>query len=730
MLGVCPAVFAASPIRFEGVPVELTVSQVSDQTVRVQLAPLDGQGNPQAEISPPGLAAFPEVSLQRVREFSGLQTLRRGNFLIVVQSSPLVVSVQRRDGTIVQELAFAGDDGTNAIAFRTAAPVLGLGEGGPQFDRRGHFYPLQNGESARSLATYGARVQVPFLIGTEGWALFVAEPFGEFDLRGGRGTFRRRPSAPPGRADIFVTDAHQPADAMSEFCRITGAPVLPPKWALGYMQSHRTLSNEADILAEAKTFRGEQIPCDTLIFLGTGFCPAGWNFGHDSFEFNTNVFTHDAATVIQELHAEDLHVVLHVVPPERKYRFLHGEIPPATGETLDTQDIGTYWGRHRALFADGVDGWWPDEGDWLDVPSRLARHRMYYEGPLSDRPNVRPWDLQRNGYAGITRYGGWIWSGDVSSSWETLAAQVAVGLNASLSVSPFWGTDIGGFFPGRDNAYTGELYARWFQFAAFCPLFRSHGRDWWLHRPWGWNTGQVGPIESRPVPDSSELHNAAVEPVCRKYDDLRYQLMPYNYTLVREARDTGLPMMRALWLQYPDDPQATERGDEYLWGSDLLIAPVVEKGATARRVYLPEGTWFDWWTGKKTSGKRWIQRPVDLETMPIYVRAGAIIPLDPIRQFTGQPVSEPTTLQVYPGKDGVFTLYDDDGQSLDYLRDADAKTVWIRFRWDDKKHQLTIEPDGRMKHWPGGVRVYQVQLAGRAEHSRIEFHGEPVGVTL
>ena len=147
---------------------------------------------------------------------------------------------------------------------------------------------------------------------------------------------------------------------------------MPPKWALGYMQSHRTLSTEADILAEARTFREKQLPCDAFIFLGTGFCPAGWNFGHNSFQFNTNVFVHDAATVIQELHADHLHVVLHVVPLQRDYPTLHGQIPPAPGEKLDAQDIGVYWARHRELFADGVDGWWPDEGDWFDVPSRCV----------------------------------------------------------------------------------------------------------------------------------------------------------------------------------------------------------------------------------------------------------------------------------------------------------------------------------------------------------------------
>ena len=166
----------------------------------------------------------------------------------------------------------------------------------------------------------------------------------------------------------------------------------------------------------------------------------------------------------------------------------------------------------------------------------------------------------------MQRYGGWIWSGDIDSRWKTLAAQVPVGLNHSLSVSPFWGTDVGGFYPTRE--LTGELYVRWFQFGAFCPSFRAHGRTWHLRLPWGWNTGEFGPREHPEDPDPNELHNAAVEPICRKYLELRYRLLPYKYTLCREAHDTGLPLMRALWLHYPDDEQAVMRGDEYLWGRD------------------------------------------------------------------------------------------------------------------------------------------------------------------
>jgi alpha-glucosidase/alpha-D-xyloside xylohydrolase len=354
----------------------------------------------------------------------------------------------------------------------------------------------------------------------------------------------------------------------------------------------------------------------------------------------------------------------------------------------------------------------------MAVPARLARHRMYYGGAVADRPNVRPWSLHRNGYAGIARYGGWVWSGDIDSRWSTLAAQVAVGLNSSLSVSPYWGTDTGGFIPTRE--LTGELYARWFQFSAFCPSFRSHGRTWNLRLPWGWNTGQVGPIEEKEYPGADELHNATVEPICREYLNLRYQLLPYTYTLAREAHDTGLPLMRALWLHYPRDPEAVKQSTEYLWGRDLLVAPVVEKGATERSAYLPAGEWYDWWTGEKFDGGRTIQRKVDLATMPIYARAGAILPLDPVRQYADEPVQQPTTLRIYRGADGRFTLYDDDGSSLDYLT---GKASWTSMTWNDAARQLVIQPDPRSAGKPR-PRTFEVVLLPDNASKTVDYSGQ------
>jgi alpha-glucosidase (family GH31 glycosyl hydrolase) len=760
LFGLSAAGAPSSPIRFAGQNAELAIFEVSPRTMRLELSPLDEKGKPRPATRSTVLVPLPATAKLRLRELDGEKDVRAGQLRVRVMTRPLTVSVRRADGSLVQELTFDETGATNAgVSFRTGAPVLGLGEGAQQFDRRGSFYPMLNGQRAPFLATHGGTIPVPFLLGTDGWALFVHRPWGEFDLRNGGRFLPRRDAAGGEPLVLFIINAPEPADALAEFLKLTGHPVMPPKWVMGYMQSHRTLAGPEEPLQIAKTFREKQLPCDAVIYLGTGYCTNGWNVVNGTVDFNTRAFPRPAEQ-IQALHKENFKVVLHVNQAPRNLfgaslgppaaaanpstdvfargpylttaqrRALSQAGPPGNPDDFDAPlHIRNYWTWHRPVFALGVDGWWPDDGDELPIEARLARHRCYYEGPLQERPNERPWSLHRNGFAGAPRYGGWIWSGDVQSRWATLAAHVPVGVNCSLSLTPFWGTDAGGFIPTRD--LTGELYARWFQFSTFNPLFRSHGRTWKLRLPWGWNTGETGPVEERVVPDAAELHNPEIEPICRKYLELRYRMLPYNYTLMREACDTGLPPMRALWLHYPHDTEAVTLGDEYLWGRDLLVAPVVQKGAASRRLYLPDGQWFDWWTGGKVEGRRWIERPVDLATIPLYVRAGAIIPLDPVRQYTAQTVAEPTTLRIHPGANGVFVLYDDDGQSPGYRDGSDSRLVWIGFRWDDARRRLTIEPDARMQKWPGGARPFKIEMAGSdAKPRQVEFRGSRLTVNL
>lgn len=686
--------------------------------------------------------AFPEhpaivdrdypAAVLSVRDFTKPAHASVSGMHLSVFPDPRRLRITYADGGLLQELTFESNGNVSFVL--DDHPVLGMGEGGPlpagdspwreqpvQFDRRGALDKL---EPRWQADMYGSRNPVAMLLGTGGWGLFVPTPWMQVDLRDPqRGVFipwqpTAADAAPqtrenqqqsagkglppveslvPGLVDLFVFDARDPPAALKDFSDITGPAVMPPRWALGYMQSHRTLEDETQMLRIVDTFRQKQIPLDAVIYLSTGFAPVGWNTMQPSFTFNPDVFKREPKVVLDEMHAKHVRVVLHIVPWDRdRLPTLHGTIPARPGETLDRSHIQNYWQPHVPLMNAGADAFWPDEGDWFDLFERIKRHQLYYQGALSTRPDERPWSLQRNGYPGIAQWGGWVWSGDTESSWKTLEAQIAVGINYSLSIGPYWGSDIGGFYPDRE--LTGELYARWFQFGAFCGSFRSHGRVWWTRLPWGWGGNDRGPqeygSENKPIPPDdprkillSEMNNPAIEPVAKMYAELRYRLMPYTYTLAWEARDRGLPLMRALWLHYPNDPVAQATADEFMWGRDLLIAPVFTKGAKSRDVYLPAGDWYDWWTQEKYAGGRVISRAVDLRTMPIFVRAGAIVPTDPLRQYASQPVTEATTLNVYRGADGAFMLYQDDGENNDYQRGAYAT---IPLNWDEAAKTLSF----------------------------------------
>lgn len=236
----------------------------------------------------------------------------------------------------------------------------------------------------------------------------------------------------------------------------------------------------------------------------------------------------------------------------------------------------------------------------------------------------------------------------------------------------------------------------------------------------------MGPSEDRVVPLMSELNNPAIEPIVRKYDELRYQLLSYNYTLAWEARTTGMPLMRALWLHYPDE--AVSDAHQYLWGRDLLIAPVFSKGAQTKSLTLPNGDWYDWWTNTKLEGGREITRPVDLATMPIYARAGAIIPVDPIRQYTNEVVNEPMAIKIYTGADGKYTLYEDDGSSQDYLK---GKATLTNFIWNNKTKKLSIQPDPSKTYQSFPVKhEFNIQLIPSGETKKISYSGKSVNVSF
>jgi alpha-glucosidase/alpha-D-xyloside xylohydrolase len=678
------------------------LSSFSPGTLRISIAPAnDALRLPELGVVE-STRSSPLYQFGRARS----ETVTWGKYTIRVRDNPLQVAVFEGN-KIRQEIRFELDS-TN-VMFNLDGPVFGLGEGVHPFDRRGTRDAMLNGQHSPDLQTFGARLPIPWVISPAGWGVFVGQPQGSFVFTQTEATFLGDEATSTRNVYLLLGDS--PAEVLFEYADLTGHPHLPPLWSFGYQQSHRTLSSKDEILSVAKTFREKQLPCDAVIYLGTGFCPSGWNTGHGSFTFNEQIFP-DPPTVIKQLHDENLKVIVHIVPPGN----LHGTVNDTGAEAEEPGDAVPYWAKHVALAKAGVDGWWPDEGDRLSVYRRLERNQMYWEGSRQIEPGKRPFALHRNGYAGLQQYG-WLWSGDTFSTWDALKAQIMTGINIGVSGIPYWGTDTGGFVPTIE--YSPELFVRWFQFSTFCPSFRSHGRAWKLHLPWGWDLGDPGlkEVEGDWVaawPRPADLHRTDVEQICRKFLNLRYQLLPYIYSTAAQSHQTGMPLIRPLWLAFPNDERTYLIDDSYMWGDSFLVAPMFSKGATERSLYLPAGVWLDYWSGERFAGGRVITAKAELDSMPLYVKAGAIVPIGPVKQHASEKSNEPITLQVYPGADGSFRWYDDDGISFAYEL---GEFMLVHCEWNDRKHALNLQRD------PAGT-------LGRGQQVRIKLAATNTARTL
>jgi alpha-D-xyloside xylohydrolase len=348
-----------------------------------------------------------------------------------------------------------------------------------------------------------------------------------------------------------------------------------------------------------------------------------------------------------------------------------------------------FWSElNRGMFQEGLDGWWLDasepEGDALKGvmtylgPGEFVRNAypLYettavYGGQRASTDRKRAVILTRSAFAGQQRNATISWSGDVSANWETLRRQIPAGLSFSMSGLPYWTTDIGGFFR-PDDQYTSDAYhellIRWFEFGAFCPILRVHG----FHSATEmWNYGPE------------------VEKVLREYDTLRYRLLPYVYSEAWNVTHQGGTMMRALPLQFPNEPGVREIQDQFMFGPSLLINPVVEKGATEREVWLPSSAgWVDFWTGKRWQGGESVKADAPLARIPIYVKQGSILVLGASVQ-SAKDDPGPLEVRVYSGQDADFTLYEDQGDGYAY---ESGQRATVPLHWDDRRHSLSIGP--------------------------------------
>ncbi len=531
--------------------------------------------------------------------------------------------------------------------------------------------------------------------------------------------------------------------------QLTGSASMLPKWAFGFVQSKERYKTQAELIEVASEYRKRGIPLDVIVQDWQSWPEGQW--GQKTFD--PERFP-SPETLTKTLHDMNVRMMISIWPifgeksPQRtemKERRLLLE-NQQTYDAFKKEARELYWRQaHEGLFSKGIDAWWcdctePFEADWCGDykpepvqrllintgaskafidPQYINAYSLFhskgiYEGQRAATDRKRVVNLTRSGYAGQQRYGTIVWSGDITARWETLQREIAGGLNFCASGFPYWTLDIGAFFvkPGtqwfwqgcfpkgcEDDGYR-ELYVRWFQFGAFLPMFRSHGTDTPREV---WRFGKPGSVTYDTL---------------LKFDFLRYRLMPYIYSLAGRVHHEHYTIMRTLAFDFRADPAAHNRKDQYMFGPAFLVNPVTVpmyfgpdstplKGRKKTRpVYLPRGTdWYDFWTGKKYKGGRTIESKATLDTMPLYVRAGSIIPMGPKIQFAQEKEDAPVELRVYPGADGTFTLYEDAGDSYKYEKGEFALT---KFRWNHRNNTLTIA--GRQGSFPGLTRKRTINV--------------------
>jgi len=570
----------------------------------------------------------------------------------------------------------------------------------------------------------GEIVAVPFLVSSVGYGLVWDNPSRSRVLpcRDGRTSWWSE----VGEAVSFFYLAGPDAESIYRGYRtLTGATPLPPLAALGYIQCKQRYKTREELMRIARGYRGRGYPCDILVIdwfhwkhlgdmdLDPDFWPdpAGMNRDLSELGYQTMIacwprFKHESAHYA-ELEANGWFM------QDGEGETVYGTPEDRRGALIDTTNpeaAAWYWQTIRDNYADrGFTSWWLDENEpdisphafHLHAGTGARIHNVYplthtgavYEGHRRDL-ETRPLILSRSAYHGAQCHGTTFWSSDINPTWDAFRRQIPAGLNFCASGMPYWSSDIGGWQPRpkaelEDASYQSlllktqeasrtaddspgeypELYARWFQFGAFCPTFRAHGT-----RPENevWSYGK------------------AVEQILVRYLRLRYRLLPYIYSLAYQTSLTGAPFMRALFMDFPEDGMVADLKDQYMFGPAFLVAPVIEPGARTRRVWLPRGTdWYDFWTGERHTGGQALDTPAPLDRLPLFVRAGSILPMGEVVPHTGVVQTE-IRLHVYPGADAAFDLYRDDGLSLEHERGAFSLTP---LRWHDTDGRLEVEDD-------------------------------------
>jgi len=711
----------------------LSVTVVSDDIIRVHFTPANSSGRNDSYALADGHLSAIDPSVEIGPDSTILRTTK---LTVSIQHNPLRISFADAASAALDE-----DDPEHGMVFSENGfsvskhldedeHVYGFGEKNGRLDKRGwnlggYNYVMWDTDTyMHDAATDPLYVSVPFFMTLrqgKAHGIFLDNTWRSFFDVGhdhpGLLTF----GADGGDLDYYFINGPDPKDVIERYTSLTGRMPLPPLWSLGYNQCRYSYYPEARVRELADTFREKKIPADVIwldIDYQDNYKPFTWN--HERFP--------DPKKMISDLQAQHFRIVCIVDPHPKKEKgyapydegikknyFVknpdgtvyqgpvwpsHADLNPGPSVFPDFSNPAArqWWGQlYRGLEDDGIAGIWNDmdEPSVFDTPSGTMpmnvvfnndghpatgyqMHNVYgqqmsratFEGLSRIRPNERPFVLTRASFAGGQRYAA-LWTGDSTSDWSSLRQSVAMLLGLGLSGFPFVGSDIGGFV----GSPSGELYTRWLQFGVFCPFMRSHSDSTSPSKePWVFGESDEA------------INKSAIE--------LRYQLLPYIYNVMEQASETGVPALRPLFLEFPRDEHVAGIDDEFLFGDDLLVAPVLLEGATRRDIYLPEGDWYNYWTGEQVKGGQTIHLPVTLKTIPMFVRAGGFIFSQPVVQSVDEMPGNPLEVLIAPAKSSASWFYQDDGETLGYQKDRFMKRQFSQTR-DAQQTVIAISaPDG------------------------------------
>ena len=744
-----------SSLVFKNVQGIAAVSVLGPEAIRVRFSPTPAFGRDHSY----AVVSRDLGSTQATFDVGDAQsTITTAALKVVVRHDPFRVSFLTAQGESLDEddaergTALLGSSWRLAKRLRDDEHVYGFGEKMGRLDKRGknlggYSYVMWNSD------TYGYQADtdpiyasMPFYIVTRGGrahGIFLDNTFrSAFDV-GHETAGVLTMSAPAGELDYYFLDGPTPKDVIARYTTLTGRIPLPALWTLGFHQCRYSYYPESKVRFIADNFRQRRIPADTLwldIHYLDEYAPLTWN--KERFP--------DPARMIGDLRRQGFHIVTIVDPHPKAEKgwgpyesglaggyftknpdgsVYEGPVWPSNSEKNPRPSVlpdfskpaaRDWWGaQYKPLVDAGVAGIWNDmnepavfKGPLWTAPLDLVHdnegqptshreiHNVYgqlmtrstYEGLLKLKPDSRPFVLTRATFSGGQRYAA-IWPGDNTSDWSTMRDTIPVFSNMGMSGFSFVGADIGGFTGGGASP---ELFTRWLQMGVFYPFMRVHIEfDGPNQEPWAYGNRH--------------------EAVNRRAIELRYELLPQIYTTMEETSRTGIPALRPLMLEFPGDEATWGREDEFLFGSALLVAPVLREGATQREVYLPEGAWYDYWTGRRQEGKRSLKVPVTLDTIPLFVRGGSLVFRQPVVQHTGEMPGQPLIVAAY-GDAAQGEVYEDDGASQAYRTGAFSRR---KFQWARSGSGGTLSVAAPTGSFRPAARDLVLQVPGAAVPSRV-----------